>query len=116
MSTPTTPAAITRTPASASQAVITRFYRAAVGAWAKFLARRETAALLELDERLLHDIGLARGDIHDALAEPGAASAMLTARAARHRQAELDRLRASLRSAAAVTTPKTELVTLNRAA
>jgi len=63
--------------------------------WNAWRNRRAVADLLAMDDRLLSDIGVSRGDIHEALeckaVPPGD---MLSARAARQRQAEIQRLRA----------------------
>lgn len=70
-------------------------------AWKRWRNRRQVAALLSLDEHLLADLGVARGDVFEALSGPalGDASAALGACAARARQNETMRLRESLRSA-----------------
>jgi uncharacterized protein YjiS (DUF1127 family) len=73
-------------------------------AWRAFVNRLALRPLLEMDERMLRDIGLARGDVHDALgsglgSDP---SSRLAGTAARHAAAEEARLRASLRSHAVV--------------
>jgi len=66
--------------------------------WNAWRNRRAVADLLAMDDRLLSDIGVSRGDVHEALGcravPPGD---MLSARAARQRQAEIQRLRAEHR-------------------
>ncbi len=71
--------------------------------WKTWRNRRAVADLLAMDDRLLSDIGVSRGDIHEALGcravPPGD---MLSARASRQRQAEIQRLRAARRDSTAV--------------
>jgi uncharacterized protein YjiS (DUF1127 family) len=73
--------------------------------WKTWRNRRAVADLLAMDDRLLSDIGVSRGDIHEALGcravPPGD---MLSARASRQRQAEIQRLRAERRDAKAAVT------------
>lgn len=81
--------------------------------WNAWRNRRAVADLLAMDDRLLSDIGVSRGDIHEALGcravPPGD---MLSARAARQRQAEMQRLRAERRES----TVSTGSATTGRAA
>jgi uncharacterized protein YjiS (DUF1127 family) len=76
-------------------------------AWTRWRHRRQVAALLDLDDRLLRDLGLARGDVFEALSDPSVAdaSAHLGASASKARQHEAMRLRESLRSARILTLP-----------
>jgi uncharacterized protein YjiS (DUF1127 family) len=48
-------------------AIAARFGRRVVAAW---LHRNDFVVLASLDDRMLRDIGLTRGDLNDALAEP----------------------------------------------
>lgn len=72
--------------------------------WRAVSNRLAVRPLLEMDDRMLADIGLARGDVHDALStglidDP---SSRLATTAARHASAEQARLRNGLRSHALV--------------
>ncbi|MFO1147688.1 MAG: DUF1127 domain-containing protein [Alsobacter sp.] len=77
---------------------------ALVRRWAN---RQRVSRLLEMDDRMLRDIGLSRTDVQDALvlreADP---TTWLAGVAARSRSDELDRLRDSLRPDALVKDPK----------
>lgn len=79
-------------------------------AWKRWRNRQQIAELLSLDDHLLADLGVARGDVFEALShEPGRdCSASLGASAARMRQQEVMRLRESLRSARILNLPKAE--------
>jgi uncharacterized protein YjiS (DUF1127 family) len=73
----------------------------------RWVNRQRVSRLLEMDDRMLRDIGLRRADVHDALvARDADPSTWLAGVAARSRSDELDLLRASLRPDALVTTPK----------
>ncbi|WP_188516530.1 DUF1127 domain-containing protein [Alsobacter metallidurans] len=77
-------------------------------AWKRWRNRQQVAELLSLDDHLLADLGVARGDVFEALAHPPArdCSASLGAAATRARQEETMRLRESLRSARILSLPK----------
>jgi uncharacterized protein YjiS (DUF1127 family) len=72
--------------------------------WRAVAHRLAVKPLLEMDERMLQDIGLARGDVYDALSTGLASdpSSRLASTAARHASAERARLRNGLRSDALV--------------
>lgn len=85
--------------------------------WRSWRSRREIGDLLEMDEWMLKDIGLSRGDVHDAMAgrftiDP---SSRLGSAAARHIAAERSRMRDSLRRDEALTSGKA-LPRMHRAA
>ncbi len=67
--------------------------------WRTWRSRREIGGLLEMDEWILKDIGLSRGDVHDAMADRFTfdPSSRLGSAAARHIAAERSRMRDSLR-------------------
>ena len=69
--------------------------------WTRFQNRRDVARLLELDDHMLKDLGIARGDVFEALSEPAVAdpSELLAASASERRLAERLRLPESLRKA-----------------
>jgi uncharacterized protein YjiS (DUF1127 family) len=69
----------------------------------RWLNRRRVARLLDMDDRMLRDIGLVRSDVHEALlAREADPSSWLSAVAARSRADEVARLRACLRPDALV--------------
>lgn len=72
--------------------------------WRAVSNRFAVRPLLDMDDRMLADIGLARGDVHAALSTGLASdpSSRLAVTAASHAQAEQARLRATLRSHALV--------------
>jgi uncharacterized protein YjiS (DUF1127 family) len=75
-----------------------------IGFWTRFHNRRNVKRLLQLDEHMLKDLGIARGDVFEALSEPMAAdpSALLAASASERRLSERARARESLRAAHAM--------------
>jgi uncharacterized protein YjiS (DUF1127 family) len=68
--------------------------------WTRFQNRRDVTRLLALDDHMLKDLGIARGDVFEALSEPMVAdpSELLAASASERRIAERARARESLRS------------------
>jgi uncharacterized protein YjiS (DUF1127 family) len=73
----------------------------------RWVNRQRVSRLLEMDDRMLRDIGLRRADVHDALvAREADPSTWLAGVAARSRSEEFDQLRASLRSNALVSARK----------
>ena len=66
LTTPAVPAALTQTVA-AFGATVRRVSRQLVEAWRR---RYDAAVLASFDDYMLRDIGLTRGDLNDALAEP----------------------------------------------
>jgi uncharacterized protein YjiS (DUF1127 family) len=74
-------------------------------AWKRWRNRRQVAELLALDDYLLRDLGVARGDVFEALSDASVsdASIHLCASASQARQHETMRLRESLRSARILT-------------
>ena len=69
--------------------------------WMRLRNRRQVHDLLGLDDYLLRDLGVARGDVFEALSNPlvNDPTAILAAAANQHRLSERARLRESLRSA-----------------
>lgn len=69
--------------------------------WMRLRNRRQVHDLLSLDDYLLRDLGVARGDVFEALSNPlvNDPTAILAAAANQHRLSERARLRESLRSA-----------------
>lgn len=69
--------------------------------WIHLRNRRQVNDLLVLDEYLLRDIGVARGDVFEALSNPfvNDPSSLLAAAANRHRAVERARVGEHLRSA-----------------
>jgi uncharacterized protein YjiS (DUF1127 family) len=65
--------------------------------WTLVKNRRAVSELLSLDDHMLHDIGVSRGDVSEVLAAPGDASGHLAARVLRQRVEERARLRDRLR-------------------
>jgi uncharacterized protein YjiS (DUF1127 family) len=63
--------------------------------WRSWRSRREVGNLLKLDDWMLKDIGLSRGDVHDALADRLTfdPSSRLASTSARHIAAERSRVR-----------------------
>lgn len=66
LTTPAFPAAVAHTVAALGL-MVTRMWRGVVDAWRR---RNDAALLASLDDDMLRDIGLTRGDLNDALAEP----------------------------------------------
>ncbi|MHB2166994.1 DUF1127 domain-containing protein [Alsobacter sp. R-9] len=92
--TPTMPAVA---PAVARQGVLAKV----VTWWTRFQNRRQVSNLLALDDYLLKDLGVARGDVFEALTDPLTSdpSSLLAASAAQRRISERARIREHLRSA-----------------
>lgn len=99
----TAPAAFTRQsePAVPAAPAASGTLALVVRLWKQFTNRRAATRLLELDDRMLKDIGLVRGDVFEALNEPLTAdvSASLAMQAMDRRMAERARAREILRSA-----------------
>ena len=105
---PTTTASAPLAPAKGFQVALVRKAVAALGQlWTVWKRRREIGNLLEMDDWMLKDIGLSRGDVHDALADrlTHDPSSRLASTAARHLAAERSRARDSLRLDEAVARP-----------
>ena len=85
--------------------------------WTRFQNRRDVARLLELDDHMLKDLGIARGDVFEALSEPVVAdpSELLAASAGERRLAERARIRESLRSVQVMDAAGQATVARNRA-
>jgi len=93
-------AAVAKTGLSAS-VVLAKVVGGIVNAWTRLRNRRRVHDLLGLDDYLLRDLGVARGDVFEALSNPlvNDPTAILAAAANQHRLSERARLRESLRSA-----------------
>jgi len=96
MSRPTDVLTPTATPSSVLQVQAGVLNRLAA-LWTLVKNRRAVSELLSLDDHMLHDIGVSRGDISEVLAAPGDASGQLAARVLRQRVEERARLRDRLR-------------------
>ena len=100
-----------RTPVTAAPAPVQTakvgFLATASALVKRWVNRQRVSRLLEMDDRMLRDIGLRRADVHDALvAREADPSSWLAGVAARSRSEELNQLRASLRPDALVSAPK----------
>jgi uncharacterized protein YjiS (DUF1127 family) len=110
----TAPAPAPLTTATAAPARARKAFRVVVLAqavatmWTTWRRRREVGNLLQMDDWMLRDIGLSRGDVHDAMADRLTfdPSSRLASTAARHIAAERSRMRDSLRRAEALNAAK----------
>jgi uncharacterized protein YjiS (DUF1127 family) len=89
------PAAVAKT------GLLAKVVQVAVNVWTRIRNRRRVHDLLALDDYLLRDLGVARGDVFEALSNPlvNDPTAILAAAANQHRLGECARIRESLRSA-----------------
>ncbi len=97
-----TPASTVPAPAAvAKPGFVARLGSIVVTAWKRLRNRRRVHDLLALDDYLLKDLGLARGDVFEALSNPlvNDPTSILAAAANQHRLAEKARVREHLRSA-----------------
>jgi uncharacterized protein YjiS (DUF1127 family) len=78
---------VTPRSAGAGARVIGRAVDAVAAAWEAQIRRWATRDLLGLDDHMLKDIGLSRGDIHEALNSTAADPTSLLAETARRRRA-----------------------------
>jgi uncharacterized protein YjiS (DUF1127 family) len=91
---------VTPRPAGTGDRGIGRAVDAAIAAWEAQISRWQARDLLGLDDHMLKDIGLARGDVHEALRASSAdPTAMLAETARRRRAAEWAREANALRQA-----------------
>lgn len=78
---------VTPRSAGAGARVIGQVVEAAAAAWENQMRRWQARDLLGLDDHMLKDIGLSRGDVHEALRGPSADPTALLAETARRRRA-----------------------------
>jgi uncharacterized protein YjiS (DUF1127 family) len=78
---------VTPRSAGAGARVVGRAVDAVAAAWETQVRRWQARDLLGLDDHMLKDIGLSRGDVHDALRSPASDPTSLLAETARRRRA-----------------------------